>query len=309
MISCWFKAALLASVLTSSATGVTATSSIMDLIPSCSWDTHVHVFDPVGHPYIPDTIYTPPARNTTQLVEQTPTRNYIIVMSGPEGTNTSLTLEAIGQLHDMGREAKGVVVMDLEQMVPEELQRLDQAGVRSVRFNTRRDGSSLDQLFVDCVTRINEAGLNWSIEAAIFEVALWYSLVPTLRSLHQKYGTLFVADHVWAAQPSQFNSTEVSELLELVDEGVVIVKISGLTRYNRTAPEMMPLIKEILKRRHGKGGIFGSDWPHVISSPGSTELMEVNITEHLTLLKGVCDEIGGNTWEKLMRDNAVTLYS
>lgn len=66
------------------------------------------------------------------LVSKTPSRNYVIVMSGPEGTNTSLTLEAIEELKMMGRAAKGDVVMDLEQMDPAELQRLNPGGMRGV---------------------------------------------------------------------------------------------------------------------------------------------------------------------------------
>ncbi|QKX60433.1 uncharacterized protein TRUGW13939_07578 [Talaromyces rugulosus] len=281
----------------------------MDFLPPFSWDTHVHVFDPIKYPYIPNTRYNPPARSVQDLVTSTPTKNFIIVMSGPEGTDTAQTIDAIEQLERDGRNAKGVVVMDIEKMTIDNLQRLNDAGVRSVRFNTRRDEiTTLDSSFEEAVRRIHTAGVKWSVEAAIFDVALWYRLGPTLRKLHGKYGTIFIADHVFAAQPSQLESTEFKSLLDLVEDGMVVVKISGLTRYGRDAVTMMPVVKEVLKRRNGTGCVWGSDWPHVNSSPGATNLMEVDILEHLRLLKCVCDKLGNGTWEKVMRDNAVSVY-
>jgi predicted TIM-barrel fold metal-dependent hydrolase len=284
-------------------------SATMDFIPPSSWDVHVHVFDPVRHPYIPDTLYTPPARSTADLIAATPTTNFVIVMSGPEGTNTAQTVEAMEQLRKKGHEAKGVVVMDTNQMTPDELRRLDQAGVRSVRFNTRRDGMALDGLFEETARRISAAGVKWSIESAIFDVGVWHGLIPILRRLHEEHGTVFVADHVFAAQPSELGSDRFTDLLALVEEGIIVVKISGLTRYGRDAEPMMPVIREVLARRDGKGGIYGSDWPHVISKPGATGLMQVDIGEHLQLLKGVCDQLEKQTWERLMRDNAKALYA
>ncbi|KAH8897660.1 hypothetical protein GQ53DRAFT_759887 [Thozetella sp. PMI_491] len=257
----------------------------MNQIPSSSWDVHVHVFDPKRHPYIPNTRYTPPARSVVDLTSSLPTTNFVIVMSGPEGTNTALTVEAMNELRQAGREAKGVVVLDLEQMIPETLQALDNAGVRSVRFNTRRDGSSLDKLYEEAAERIHNSGVRWSIEAAIFDIGLWHSLIPTLRAVNKQYGTVFVADHVFAAHPSQADSPEFKQLLELVDEGILYVKISGLTRYGREPATMMPLVKEVLRKREGRGVVYGSDWPHVNSDPGSIALLEVNLPHHLSCLK------------------------
>ncbi len=280
----------------------------MDQVPSSSWDVHVHGIDHRRHPYIPNTRYAPPARSTKDLVNATPRHNYVIVMSGPEGTNTALTIEAMDQLRQMGREAKGVVVLDLEQMIPSYIQELDKVGIRSVRFNTRREGPSLDNLLESTAKYLYDAGVSWSIEAAIFDIDTWHSLIPTLRAVYEKYGTVFVADHVFFVKPSQLESPKFIELLELVEEGLVYVKISGLSRYGRVPSAMMPLVKEVLKRRDGQGGIYGSDWPYVNSDPGSTTFLEVDLANHLAGLKGVCDELGGQTWQRLMRDNAAVLY-
>ncbi|OAA64396.1 hypothetical protein SPI_03043 [Niveomyces insectorum RCEF 264] len=169
----------------------------MDAIPPGAWDTHVHVFDPVRHPYIPGTRYTPPARSVDDLVAALPSvTNFVIVMSGPEGTDAALTLETIATLqHRRGRDAaaaRGVVVVDVDddrQMAPGALQALHRGG------------------------------------------------------------------------------------------------------------------------RGGRGAVFGSDWPHVDSTPGSTALLAVDLPAHLRLLKATCDGVGPGMWERLMRDNAAALYA
>ncbi|KAH8655899.1 hypothetical protein BX600DRAFT_440382 [Xylariales sp. PMI_506] len=228
----------------------------MDSTPLSSWDVHVHVFDPKRHPYIPNTRYSPPSRSTAVLINAMPTSNFVIVMSGPEGTNTDLTIEAMDQLRQMGREARGVVV----------------------------------------------------IEAAIFDIDVWHNLIPVLQATHKEYSTLFVADHVFAAQPADIGSPKFRELLGLVGDGVLYVKISGLTRYGREPATMMPLVKEPMKRRNAERVVYGSDWPHVNSNPGSTSLLDVDLPHHLNHVKAACDELGVNTWERLMRDNAANLY-
>jgi predicted TIM-barrel fold metal-dependent hydrolase len=235
--------------------------------------------------------------------------NFVIVMSGPEGTNSSLTVEAMGQLRGMGRQARGVVVMDLEQMTESELHRLNDSGVRSVRFNTRRDGTSLDGLFAETAKKLHDAGVCWSIEAAIFDVATWSKLIPTLREANENYGIVFVADHVFAAQVEDLEKDEFKALLKMVDDVIIVVKISGLDRYERNPIDMIPVVKAVLSQRDGKGGVFGRDWPHVDSTPGSTSLMDVDIEEHLSVLKHVCDQLGPGKWEALMRDNAKALYA
>jgi predicted TIM-barrel fold metal-dependent hydrolase len=281
----------------------------MVAVPAGSWDVHVHIFDPVGHPYIPDTRYNPPARSVNDLVASVPSTNFVIVMSGPEGTDTALTVEAMEQLRSMGRDARGMVVLDLEQMTPEELRRLDQAGVRGVRFNTRREGFDLDKHYEAVAQRLHTAGVKWNVEAAIFDYLIWHSLIPTFRRLHEAYGTVFVADHVFALDPKACDPEKLADILQLVDEGVLYVKISGLDRYSRRPEELLPIIRDILSRRGGRGGLWGSDWPNVDSSPGSTSLNDVDIEGHLALLKGVCDDLGNDTWEKLMASNAAELYA
>lgn len=279
-------------------------------IPTSSWDVHVHIFDPERRPYVPGSLYTPPARVVSQFLAAAPTENAVVVMAAPDGTNTASVVDSMNQLRRAGRQARGVVFMNLDAMVPSELQRLDKEGVRSVRFNSKLDGGDrLHDLWAKGIQAIVASGVKWSIESVIFDLGLWHSLIPLMKDAHAAHGIVFVADHILGVQPSHIESQQLVELLQLVEDGVLVVKISGLYKYGRDPLAMMPVVKKIMEKRQGRGGMWASDWPHVIPTPGSTALYEVDIAEHLALLKSVCDELPDGTWERLMRDNAVEVYA
>lgn len=279
-------------------------------IPPSSWDVHVHIFDPERHPYVPDTLYTPPARTVSQLLAESPTENAVVVIAAPDGTNTASVVDSMSQLRKAGHQARGVVFMNLDAMTPSELQRLDAEGVRSVRFNSKLDGGDrLPDLWAKEIQAIVASGVKWSIESVIFDLGLWHSLIPLMKDAHTTHGIVFVADHILGAQPSDIESEQFVDLLQLIEDGVLVIKISGLYKYEREPRAMMPIVKKIMEKRQGRGGMWASDWPHVIPTPGSTELYEVNISEHLALLKSVCDELPDGTWERLMRDNAAEVYA
>lgn len=130
-----------------------------------------------------------------------------------------------------------------------------------------------------------------------------------MRRLYRDEGTVFVVDHIFAAQPEDLDTPEFKDLLQAIGAKPISVKIFGLHRNNRTTEATLPMVSELLKQGEGRGCVFGSDWPDVISGPGSTDLYKVDIGHHLALLKGVCEEVGGRCWEKLMRDNAAVLYA
>lgn len=283
-----------------------------DIVPFGSWDSHLHVFDPINYPYADTTRYFPPESTVEQLIATIPTRNFVYTMAGPDGTNATHMLDTIKELRSWGRDARGIVAIEVENIEPCELRRFHEGGVRSVRFNTLNVGDGVSELaetFDRAVAEIRNAGLQWSIDASILDYKIWHALIPTMRRLYKDEGTVFVTDHVFGAQPKDLDTPEFQDLLQVIDEGPLTVKISGLYRYNRTVESMLPMISEILKQRDGRGGVFGSDWPHVIADPGSTDLIEVDIPHHLEVLKGACYKIGNRCWEKLMRENAAALYA
>lgn len=278
-------------------------------VPPSAWDVHVHIFDPERHPYVPDALYAPPASTVPQFLASVPTHNAVVVMAAPDGTRTASIVDSMTQLRQAGRKARGVVFMRLDQMTPNELQRLDREGVRSVRFNSKLDGDLLPDMWERGIEAIVAAGVKWSIEAVIFDLSIWHSLIPLMETAWRNHGIVFVADHVLGLQASHIESKQFADILELVESGILIVKISGLYKYGREPREMLPIVKKVLERRQGRGAMWASDWPHVVPAPGSVSLYKVDLEQHLALLKGICDELPEGTWEKLMRDNASEVYA
>ncbi|RSH92586.1 hypothetical protein EHS25_008031 [Saitozyma podzolica] len=282
--------------------------------PSASqgWDTHCHVFDPVKHPYISDTPYAPPRRAAEHLMAAVPASNFVIVMSVPEGTSTAHTLEAIELLHSAGRKGRGTVVMDPIRMVPDELQKLQHAGVRSVRIHTLRIGEDIDVLktiFEDTARRIDTAGLKWCIDAQL-SLKTWSTLIPTMTKLHGEFGTVFVVDHMFCCSPDDADNPLLDDLLDLVRRGIMYVKLSGLDRYSagKGFEAFGPLVKRLVRADRGGGILFGSDWPHVVMGQGG-QLSEVDTVAHLRFLQDTCESVGEGVWQKVWNDNAERLYA
>ena len=97
-------------------------------------------------------------------------------------------------------------------------------------------------------------------------------------------------------------------LMEPLSDGVMVVKVSGMYRYGRQPQAMIPLVRRVMKQRDGRAGVWGSDWPYVHSTPGSTSFNDVDVWENLNLLKKVAEEYSDQHWNKLMRDNAALLF-
>ncbi|EIW67965.1 hypothetical protein M231_03993 [Tremella mesenterica] len=280
-------------------------------IPENGWDTHCHVFDPIRHPYISNTPYRPPARTVNDLQNASLTRNVVIVMALPEGTNPAHTVEAIAAFKAAGRDARGTVVLDLHQMDVDNLKALDAAGIRSVRLHQTRlgEGGDLGGMMAAMCDKFAIAGVKWSLDAQL-SLATWVRLSPVLRNLHNKYGTVFVIDHMACCHPSDVDSPDFSHLLDLLREGVVYIKISAMDRYRADGPveAFESLIRQLVETRWGEGLLFGSDWPHTVTEGEVEDLPKVDLGPHIRLIKSVCDSVGQGLWEKVWQSNAADLY-
>jgi len=281
-----------------------------------SWDTHCHVFAPDTHPYIPDTPYRPPAFSTTDLLDVSPADNHVIVMAVPDGVDPSLMLESIDRIQSGGRRARGTAVLALEAMTPESLRELHNRGVRSVRVHNGRlrlyyaretiRVEDVEWYITETVRRICDAGVGWPIDMQL-DLRHWVELVPAMRRLHGQYGTTFVADHVFTARPGSLDVPGFDELLVLMREGVLFVKISGLARLGPELDDVVPLVRKVIANAPQQC-IWGSDTPHVIMDINRPEFEAVDVGAQLDLLRRICKDREG-WWEMLMQSNAERVYA
>ena len=214
--------------------------------PKGSWDSHVHVLDPV-RPSSNDTIlidkeempfaksrpFTPKAALLSSL-ESFESSNGIdhvcIVQVSSYATNNMYMVRALRQIAQQGGIPRGVVVIDPAQITDEELDMYHEAGVRAVRVNMKTYSISVDpkqwkSLLMPYVLRIKR--LDWVLQIYVSLDAL-ISLAPIIPQL----GITVVIDHIAHAgttSPCDPNSG-FAELLNLLRRKEAFVKVSGLNR-------------------------------------------------------------------------------
>lgn len=240
-------------------------------LPEDSWDTHIHIFDPVRHPYEPDSPYIPPPCSVEQLLDAFPCSNFCIVMAMPEGTRPELALESVAKISSLpGRTARATIVLDFDRVPDEQLQQLHTKGVRSIRIHTKgaiTKGLSGDEALREYIVKVAEriAPLGWSLDGQL-RTAQWVTLAPTIIELHGRLGITFVADHCFYLKPEDYGTPAWETCLSLVDRGIVYVKISGLDRLvkDNDLAATKDTVIGLTTAHNGERCLFGSDWPHVV---------------------------------------------
>ena len=107
------------------------------------WDTHVHIFDSTIGPLAPDRDYTPAEASLPDLLKfgrsltgDNSSANFVIVQPSPYGTDNTVLLEVLRQLHGQSQPtARGIAVVDVENTNDERFRDLHNAGVRGLRLN------------------------------------------------------------------------------------------------------------------------------------------------------------------------------
>ena len=134
-------------------------------IPRGACDCHVHIFDPTGHPYANNRVYTPPEASIADLLELQAALHLdrvVIVTPSVYGTDNSCTLDAMRRL---GARARSVAVID-GSISAGALDAMAASGFRGVRLNVETAGES-DPFVVKRLlgaTAEQIRGRNWHIQ-------------------------------------------------------------------------------------------------------------------------------------------------
>ncbi len=130
-------------------------------VPADACDCHHHIFNPAHFPYAPsDKQNFPPAVSETYeiLKKRLGVARSVIVQPSAYGTDNRCTLNA---LEKAGKEnTRAVVVVD-DSISDEDLADMDAMGVRGIRFNIDRGGSSDWKMIRRLCGRI--ATMNWGV--------------------------------------------------------------------------------------------------------------------------------------------------
>jgi 2-pyrone-4,6-dicarboxylate lactonase len=232
------------------------------VVPRGAVDAHCHVFGPAEvFPYAPERKYTPadaPKERLWDLRDHLGFDRNVLVQASCHGTDNRALVDA---LVDSGGRARGVAVVRND-ITEEELDSLDVAGVRGIRFNflpRLADPPSEDSI-LEMVDRINR--LEWHVVMYLEAADL-----PDMYDFISSIPATLILDHM--GRPDVSRSPEGPEfglLLRLLEENENIwCKVSCPERLSVIGPpdygDVVPFAAGVVEAFSDRV-LWGTDWPH-----------------------------------------------
>ena len=244
-------------------------------MPRGACDAHCHVFGPADRfPYADDRSYTPPDAPKEALAllhRKLGIDRSVIVQASCHGTDNRATLDAIKWA---GGRWRGVAIVD-ETFTEPDYQKLDDGGIRGVRFNfVQHLGGRPDMdVFNRVVARLPELGwhLVRHLDARDIE-----ELAPMCRALPVP----FIIDHMGRVQANQgLDQAPFRALLGLMELPNAWVKVCGPERVSSMGPpfaDAAPFAAALINAAPDRV-LWGSDWPHpnVKNMPNDGDLVDL----------------------------------
>ena len=230
--------------------------------PPGAVDAHCHVFGPGDvFPYAPERKYTPcdaPKEKLWELRDYLGFERNVIVQATCHGADNRALVDALKTSNDR---ARGVATVK-QNVTDEELQALDAAGVRGVRFNfvKRLVDTTPREVLLSIAERIKPLG--WHI-VIYFEAAELHELYDFFTSLP----TTVVVDHMGRPDVTKpVNGPEFELFVRLMRENSNFwSKVSCPERLSKSGPDgyddVVPFARRIVETFPDRV-LWGTDWPH-----------------------------------------------
>jgi len=232
------------------------------MVPPGAVDAHCHVFGPSAYfPFSPKREYTPCDASKEQLFELRDFLGFersVIVQATCHGNNNDALEDALLNSND---KARGIASVG-EDIDHATLRRLDQAGVRGVRFNFVK--RLVDNTPKDTFKKISKmiAEYGWHIVVYVESQDL-EEIVSFLKALP----TTVVFDHM--ARPDVAKGTDSKEfnlLMKLMENEKFWCKTTCPERLTKISPEynysdVLPFMQKLVTNFPDRV-LWGTDWPH-----------------------------------------------
>ena len=231
------------------------------VLPKGAVDAHCHVFGPSPEfPFAPERKYTPCNAGKDQLYALRDFLGFernVIVQATCHGKDNRAMVDAC---RTAGDKARGIASVGAE-ISTDELQEMDEAGVRGVRFNfvKRLVDATPKEVFLGIAEKIAE--LDWHI-VVYFEAADLEELTPFLKELP----TTVVVDHM--GRPDVAKGADHPDFLRFIrlmeDMPNLWSKVTcpeRLTVQGAPYDDVIPFYQAIVDRFEDRV-LWGTDWPH-----------------------------------------------
>ena len=225
--------------------------------PPNACDCHMHIYDS-RFPVAPNAKLRPPDATVDAyrlLQKRIGTTRNVVVTPSTYGTDNSCTLDAMAKL---GATARGVAVVDTS-VADAELKRLNDLGIRGIRFNLVQSGATTVDMIEPLSKRVNDLG--WHVQ-----IHMLGDQIVEIADLLQRLPSPIVFDHrARIPEPAGVDHPAFALVLKLLDNGRTWVKLSGAYMDTRTGP---PAYADVSKVAQGcvkaapERMVWGSDWPH-----------------------------------------------
>lgn len=267
--------------------------------PAGACDAHCHVFGPADKfPYHPKRSYTPPDAPVEKLRDlhaKLGIQRAVIVQASCHGTDNTAMLDAIAS---SGGSYRGIAVVD-DTFRDDDFRKLDEGGVRGVRFNfVRHLGGAPDfGVFDRVVARLPEMGWHLVLH---FDAEDLLDYADRILSIPVP----IVIDHMGRVRTEHgIDQPAFRKLLAFMRNETCWVKICGAERISSAGPpftDAVPFAEALIEEAPDRV-IWGTDWPHP------------NITRHMPNDGDLVDLVPSfaadeSLQRKVLVDNPARLY-
>jgi len=225
--------------------------------PANACDCHMHIYN-ANYPVAPSATLKPPdalVADYKLLQQRLGTSRNVVVTPSTYGTDNRVTLDGMAQI---GATARGVAVVDTS-VSDAELKRLNDLGIRGIRFNLVQAGATTVEMIEPLSKRINDLG--WHIQ-----VHMKGEQIVGIEDLLLRVPSPIVFDHLGRlAQPNALDNPGFKTISKLIDKGKTWVKLSGAYQDSKVGPpsysDTIPVARAYIKAAPQRV-VWASDWPH-----------------------------------------------
>ena len=240
-----------------------------------SCDAHCHIFGPAAKfPYDPKAAYHPhdaPFEALCRLHEILGIERAVIVHASCHGADMRATLEGIAR---SGGRFRGTAIID-EACSDAELRRLDEGGIRGVRFNFVRHlgGPPETGFFRRTVERAKALGWHLILHLDSQDIVDYADLFRSLP-------VPIVIDHMARVSAAAgLDQPPFKVLMEFMQHENVWVKVCGAERVSSIGPpftDAIPFARALIEAAPDRV-LWGTDWPHpnVKHMPNDGDLVDL----------------------------------
>ncbi|KAL4888034.1 MFS general substrate transporter [Aspergillus ambiguus] len=273
------------------------------ILPPEAWDSHVHCLDPLRYPFKSTRAYTPPPATLETMVQHRQANKLMLVQASIEDGYQGL-LTHLSECRSLypAITIRGTICYDQEllaRLAKDEFLRLHTAGVRCVRIHgVYGEGRDRAELVVEQIRRVSASYgvrvLGWTVSAQL-PLQVWASMKTFILEDDSLQSTIFIADHNGCAQPNDIDTQEFCAFLDMLGSGRLYVKIGALYRRSPDVFSRMKPVIKALKKKAPDRLLWGSDWPHVVTSVGKQHVGDVDAE-----LLALREWLTGDEWRQML---------